>query len=192
MSREIQRRCSRYIPSTFFFPDSVIKSEGKELLEHCLNTSYWSSPSINECWRFVRCEPGASLGLHFDGKYVPNVDYCSIFTIMVYLSDNEDGALKFSGEENASFLPREGRVVIFDQKLLHEGCTNSKMKYYARSEIMYSRSSKIETSDDAEAASLYREACRLHSADPTSSRAKLLEEKSFTLSPLLEKLILNY
>jgi hypothetical protein len=106
---------------------------------------------------------------------------------MIYLQDS-DGDLKFNN--NLQVTPKCGRVVIFNQSLLHEGLENrNHIKYFIRSELMFTRNLSIETKNDKIAMELYNEAKEYNDSD--SNKSKLLEEKAFQLSNLLERMILN-
>jgi hypothetical protein len=183
LSNIIANRCNRYIPKTVLKKDLDFKT-----FDHRDDHHYWNSPCLNPCWRIVKCLPGSSLSSHFDGRYIINCDEASIYTIMIYLSDNDDGALLFP-DVSDFILPKSGRVVIFDQNLLHSGDINNKVKYFLRSEVMYHRSKKMSTDDDIRAVALYREAERNHVELPI--HAKDLERQAFELSPLLETMVLN-
>jgi hypothetical protein len=156
-------------------------------LDHRDDYFYWNSPIINDCWRMTRCSPGSSLASHLDGRYVKSVDHKSIYTIMIYLSNNDDGELIFKDE--GSIYPKSGRVVIFNQDILHSGAYNSQTKYFIRSEIMYTRSKLIESDNDVKGYDLYCDAIKNHFINP--SIALNLEQQAFALSPLLEQEILG-
>jgi hypothetical protein len=151
--------------------------------------NHWTFDNINHFWRFVKCNVGSKLPSHFDGVYVKSVDHRSFFTIMVYLSTNTDGSLFFPEKNNLTILPKIGRIVIFDQKLLHSGLINSDTKYFIRSEALYMRSNPMESEADKIALELYNEAKEINAINPEKSR--LLEKEAFELSPLLENTILN-
>jgi hypothetical protein len=184
-SDTIFERCKLYITKNVYKKDFEFK-----VSDHRDDHHYWNSPYINPCWRIVKCFPGSSLSSHFDGRYVVNCDEASIYTIMIYLSDNEDGAVSFPTVSHCvNILPKCGRVVIFNQNLLHYGDINSKLKYFIRSELIYHRAKKMATDADTRAVRLYREAERYHFSQPTYARD--LEKQAFSLSPLLETMILN-
>lgn len=157
-----------------------------KVFDHRDDHHYWTKPYINPCWRIVKCLPGSNLSSHFDGRYIISCDEASIYTIMVYLSNNEDGALSFPDVE---VLPKCGRVVIFNQNILHSGKVNTKLKYFMRSELIYHRSKKMATDADTRAVALYREAEQYHISQPTYARE--LERQAFELSPLFETMVLN-
>lgn len=180
-STALYNRCHEYISKYVLKKDLDFK-----VYDHRDDHHYWSNPYINSCWRIVKCLPGSSLSSHFDGRYIVSCDEASIYTLMIYLSDNEDGALSFPEIE---VVPKCGRVVIFNQNILHSGKVNTELKYFMRSEVIYHRSKKMATDADTRAVALYREAEQYHVSQPTYARE--LEKRAFELSPLLETMVLN-
>ncbi len=186
LSQIIISRCDKFIPKNPYFEDHYLQSL-KHKNDHHNNDQYWNFSEINPNWRLVKCNLGSKLTKHFDGVYVKSVDYKSIYTVMVYLNDS-DGDIKF---DNLQVQPKLGRVVIFNQKLLHEGLENtSGFKYFIRSELMYQREKSIEKPADARAMELYTQASVL-SKEGRREEAEILESQAFELSPLLERTVLN-
>lgn len=186
LSNIIVSRCYKYIPINPYFQDEYLQSK-KHKYEHHNNDQYWQFNDINHNWRLVKCNIGSKLSKHFDGVYVKSVDHKSIYTIMIYLNDS-DGNFKFN---NIEIEPKIGRVVIFNQQLLHEGLENLiQVKYFIRSEIMYLRETSIETPNDKKAIELYNQAIELHKQGDLT-QASNLESKAFELSPMLERIVLN-
>ena len=181
LSKIIQKRCHKYIDECVY---KNYDFQGK----HTEDANYWVKPYINPSWRFTRCQKKSNLGTHFDGIYVKSIDHCSLYTMMIYLTDNEDGELFFI-DQNLKVKPKPGRVVIFNLNLLHSGLINTTIKYFMRSEIMYHRKLPIETLNDQKAMMLYVEAQSQNYTNP--ERAHNLEARAFKLSPLLEDVILN-
>ncbi len=148
---------------------------------------------INPCWRFVKNFPKSSLPFHFDGKYIDSVDCISNYTIMVYLSDHPndgDGQLEIKEEKNTHFIePKEGRLVIFRQDLLHRAQPTSTLKYFMRSEIMFKRLNPIETDNDKTAIKLFKQASLCYYTDPELSSN--LEKIAYQLSPILEDIVFS-
>lgn len=182
LSNIINSRCNKYIPSSVFIHDEYLD----EKYGHNNNNEYWCKEEININWRLVKCELNSQLSMHYDGVYVKSVDNKSIYTVMLYL-ENSDGDLKF---HNIQIKPKKGRLVIFNQELLHEGLINKNhVKYFIRSEIMYTRLNPIESDNDKVAINLYNQAREIFKED--KEKAIELETDAFLLSPLLERLILN-
>lgn len=128
LTNVIAKRCNNYIAKQY-------------------NDKYtWNFNNINECWRCVKCEPSSSLSSHFDATSVKSINEMSKYTVMMYLSDNEDGATYYN-QYNLRVYPVKGRCVLFDLKLQHNGEKNSKVKYILRSELYYTREQKIPSDD---------------------------------------------
>lgn len=161
-----------------------------DIIEFLPKDSYVNS-YVNPCWRFVKNFPESSLPFHFDGKYIKSVDCISNYTVMVYLSDHPndgDGQLEIKNGKVTYFVePKEGRLVIFRQDLLHRAQATSVVKYFIRSEVMFKRTNPIETNNDREAIELFREANLCHYTDP--ERSSHLEKQAYKLSPLLEDIV---
>lgn len=142
-----------------------------------------SNTEINPCWRFVRLASGQHLSPHIDARYVQSVDRYSIYTIIIYLNTT-DGDLEIDGRR---IQTKAGRIVIFNQDLVHQGMPHTGNKYFMRSEFMYIRTPKIETQADKEAIRLLREARNQYYKNPSISAE--LENQAFQLSPEIEKLL---
>jgi len=165
---------------------NIIDIRCESILQYIYNyQNNWYYKNINPNWRLVESHKNRKLSKHFDGVNVISVDEKSIYTIMIYLKDS-DGDLKFN--DTLQFTPKCGRVVIFNQSLLHEGLENKNhIKYFIRSELIFTRNISIESFNDKLAMELYTYA----KLNPHSEESKLLEEKAFELSELLENIILN-
>lgn len=180
----LQKRLEEFIPGSIYKENQDIYLFPKNNQDH----KYWIKPEINPDFRLVKCNPHSPMSAHYDGVLVKNVDYKSIYTLMIYLSDNEDGGANFL-DKNLVILPKKGRLCVFDQALLHEGLGNSTEKYILRSEILYHRETPIETETDKYAMELLNQAKLLYKTD--KQRACQLEQDAFTISPNLENAVLN-
>ena len=174
-SNLIRKRCYKFIPM-----DVECNCDSSVV-------SNWYFTHINTCWRFVRCLAGSDLPKHSDPRYVRGVDNVSIYTIMIYLTCNNDGCLIF--DNGLSFNPIPGRMVVFDNRLLHMARPNLSDKYFIRSELMYTRCKNIETATDKLAFTLYNLATSLNTTNP--EKASNLEKEAFSLSSVLQSLCLG-
>lgn len=172
-TRIITERCQKYIPE-YAHTDSDMEESYR----------YWDTPNINPNWRLVKCNPGSYMKPHLDSTLVESINKKSIFTIMVYLSNNNDGATLFGKDQ---IFPKEGSVLIFNQNILHSGNINTKYKYFIRSEIIYNRETNIKNKKDLKAFEIYQQA-----QQTSGNKAKTLEETAFQMSPLLESMVYNY
>jgi len=176
LSKIIIKRCGKYIPISEYLPGSwEYKSNNKSHHKYELD---WKFSHINDCWRLVKCSSGSQIGMHLDSSYVQSVDCKSIYTIMVYLTDNFDGATQFN--DNLSCSSRIGRVIIFNQNKVHFSKKNSHTKCFIRSEIMFRRSVETETPSDREAMNIYLKGQELNKHE--------FEKMAFKISPKLENL----
>jgi hypothetical protein len=183
LSDIVSSRCTDYLPKSVYTKLPEIKNG------HNTDHNYWNYDEINPNWRLVKCIQNSAMSPHYDAVYVKSVDYKSLYTVMLYLSNNDDGATHFS-KQNLSVLPKAGRLLIFNQNLLHYGMSNViDDKYFIRSEIMYLRYKSIATQSDIKAMELYNMAKNLYYLDPSNSLE--LETEAFKLSPLLEDTVLG-
>lgn len=182
LSELVLSRCNEYIPKYVYKYSKIIDTSYSSQ-----NNMYWNFNSFNDSWRLVKCNFGSSLYMHFDGVYIKSVDEKSIYTVMLYLNDS-DGDIRFKND--MIFSPKLGRVIIFDQSLEHEGLINEKkIKYFIRTELMYTREEKVETDKDIIGFKKYQEAKKYVNID--DEKSSLLETEAFELSPLLESLVLE-
>ena len=140
-----------------------------------LTTSRWKEPfgfnlknykwgkntnNINPCLRFNKYSNNSNgFGWHRDAQYTQNEDIRSNYTMVVYLTNNSDGATHFISPKN-SFVnrgytvhqemnileqigfdtikinPKKGMVIIFDQRLLHKADPCANPKYILRTDLL--------------------------------------------------------
>jgi hypothetical protein len=178
---------SKYIAHIPYLQEIIIKR-----ILHIIPQEYensWTFTTINDCFRCVKCNNGSYLNTHFDATTIKSINEQSKFTIMFYMSNNNDGSTYFD-DYNLNVLPKKGRIIIFDQKLKHSGKTNSTLKYLLRTELYYERKEKITKYEDIKAVELYFEALNINSTNPT--KAAELEDLAFKLSPILEEMVYNF
>jgi len=181
LSGLVLSRCDEYIPKSVYKYCRIIDNSNNS----STNKMYWEFNGFNDNWRLVKCNIGSSLSMHFDGAHIKSVDEKSIYTVMLYLNES-DGDIRF--RNGMSFLPKLGRMIIFDQSLEHEGLINHKeTKYFVRTELMYTREIKVETENDKRGFEKYQEAKNYINID--NEKSLMLETDAFKLSPLLESLI---
>jgi hypothetical protein len=119
-----------------------------------------------------------------DATSLLSINEMSKFTIMIYLSDNNDGATYFN-KYDLNILPIKGRCVIFDLNLLHSGKINSTTKYFIRSDLYYERNEKILPDDlDYIMFDTYNKAISLNNAE--------LENLALSNSEILSEMVYNY
>lgn len=92
----------------------------------------------NERLRCYRYGPGERFAPHYDGAFVRSPSEASLLTFMVYLNEDFTGGETDFPELGQTFTPRTGMGLLFQHRLLHEGCeVRSGVKYAVRSDIMY-------------------------------------------------------
>ncbi len=182
LSNIIKQRCIKFIPNTIYQEDIDLFHPRN----HHNNNQYWYFQEINEHWKLYKKNIGSKLSKHFDRICVKSVDCKSIYSILIYLK-NSDGELKF---DDIIVSPKIGRAIIFKMNLLHEGLENREStKIFLRSKLMYERDVKIEKEDDKKAIQIYVKALKIEKED--RNRYLELLESAFSLSPQLEKNVLN-
>jgi hypothetical protein len=183
LSQIIMKRCEKYLSKIVYQYDSEINNIDNS---HENNMHYWHLKEINSNWKIHKRLPGNKLEPHYDRISVRDVDYKSIYTIIIYLNDS-DGNVKFKHYE---FESKKGRVMIFNMSEIHEGLENKNYeKIYIRSKLMFKRSLKIENKNDVEAARIYRNA--IVSFSKQSKEFEKALDEAFEMSPLFERTVLN-
>lgn len=96
---------------------------------------------VNERFRFYRYAPGQRFALHHDGTFARSSEERSLLTLLIYLNqagqDFTGGETAFP-EQGQCIRPETGMALLFQHRLLHEGCAvKTGVKYALRSDIMY-------------------------------------------------------
>ena len=109
----------------------------------------WKRVGLNPRFRYCRYRDGQSFRIHRDGAYSPRPGVRSQLTVMLYLNDAANfagGATRFwagkspESEFLGSVIPAEGRAVIFDHALWHDGePVTAGTKYVLRTDVLYER-----------------------------------------------------
>ena len=93
---------------------------------------------VNERFRCYRYEPGQRFAPHYDGAYARSETERSELTLMVYLNEDFTGGKTAFHDFDVEVAPRTGIALLFQHRLLHEGCiVESGIKYVLRSDVMY-------------------------------------------------------
>lgn len=92
----------------------------------------------NERFRCYRYAPGERFASHYDGAFQRSAAERSELTLMVYLNDGFEGGTTAFLDFGVEVTPRTGSALLFQHRLLHEGCAvRSGVKYVLRSDVMY-------------------------------------------------------
>jgi hypothetical protein len=118
----------------------------KDFLPHNSgSTGCYKATSLNERMRILRYKPGHVFAAHSDGAYErPDGSERSRCSVMIYLNGGfRGGSTLFLSEdekESTSVVPKAGRVLVFDHRLLHEGeKVTEGVKYAIRTDLMFER-----------------------------------------------------
>lgn len=92
----------------------------------------------NERLRCYRYDPGQRFSPHVDGAVVRADDERSLLTFMVYLNEDFTGGETYFLHLEQTVIPRTGLGLLFQHRLLHEGCpVTSGRKYAVRCDVLY-------------------------------------------------------
>lgn len=103
----------------------------------------WKAVGVNPLMRFIKYLPNGSLIPHYDSPFVYNEQKSTLMSLVIYLSDGQEGATRFikdsqdeipledrnfqdwgrkaTSEEIKSFKkPKKGEAIAFEHKLLHD------------------------------------------------------------------------
>lgn len=100
---------------------------------------------LNEQLKILRYEPGQKFVTHIDGSFCrPGTSNRTYLTVQIYLSEAcrvEGGATRFvaaSGPGGTRCRPEQGRALVFQHSILHEGEEVKKgTKYTIRTDVEY-------------------------------------------------------
>lgn len=98
--------------------------------------------SLNERMRFLRYYPGEQFQPHYDGSFSRKGE-CSMVTVQLYLNGGFGGGAttflsQVDGKPDVPVVPKAGKVLIFEHRILHEGSeVTSGQKYCLRTDVMY-------------------------------------------------------
>lgn len=145
----------------------------------------WEPVSVNNKFRFIKGDKGYYMSAHYDESKFLSINDKSFYSVLLYLNDDEGGDIVFN-DKKISFKPKAGRLIIFNQKLLHQSLPSKNEKYFIHSEVMFRRTNDILNDSDYKAFEIYKEAQSL----PDKQRSEQ-EEIAFKMSAELERLVLN-
>jgi hypothetical protein len=148
------------------------------------NIDKWIISNVNNNFRFIKGEPGYSMGSHLDKKHIESINKKSFFTILLYLNDS-DGNIVFD-KYKISFEPKPNRLIIFNQNLVHHALPSTNEKYFIHSEIMFNRQDEIVDPNDLKAFKKYVNAQQL-----PEEQKNIEEDEAFSMSKIVESLVLD-
>ncbi|HEX2571667.1 MAG TPA: 2OG-Fe(II) oxygenase [Polyangia bacterium] len=93
---------------------------------------------VNERFRRYRYAAQQRFAPHLDGAFKRNASECSQLTFMVYLNEGFEGGQTAFLDWERAIVPRTGHALLFQHRLVHEGCpVRSGLKYVLRTDVMY-------------------------------------------------------
>ncbi len=148
------RDCTRVVAMSKFLGDLIWKRIIPIFQKSDLNNvtpSYkgsegkWIATSVNPCFRFSKYSGHGKFSRHKDGGYDISTEHRSIFSLIVYLSQDFDGGqtkfYSFDPESQCvTVQPRIGRAIIFNHDIEHEGLeVHGGTKLIFRTDVMFHR-----------------------------------------------------
>ena len=122
-----------------FLPKKIKNSEGS-----------WYLKQLNPRLRYCKYSKDQYFNRHLDGVYFQNKISKSKLTFMIYLNDSKEfkgGKTLFYKKKDskkiwASYIPKQGDLIIFENSIWHEGekVLNGE-KFVLRSDIIYKKKS---------------------------------------------------
>ncbi|HEY4183140.1 MAG TPA: 2OG-Fe(II) oxygenase [Kofleriaceae bacterium] len=122
------------------FDDVALAARVYERIAQTLPTPLHGAKPLaaNERFRCYRYEPGQRFAPHYDGSFQRSATERSELTLMVYLNDDFSGGATAFHDFGSTATPRTGMALLFQHRLLHEGCVVTRgVKYVLRSDVMY-------------------------------------------------------
>eukprot|EP00930_Biecheleria_cincta_P095567 TRINITY_DN87519_c0_g1_i1.p1 TRINITY_DN87519_c0_g1~~TRINITY_DN87519_c0_g1_i1.p1 ORF type:complete len:275 (-),score=41.07 TRINITY_DN87519_c0_g1_i1:81-905(-) len=124
LATQIFRRIRKHLPRVW---------QGRRLL------------GLNEQLKLLRYHPGQKFVAHYDGAFCrPKTPNKTCLTVQLYLSASgvSGGSTRFIGPDassGVSCLPYQGRALVFQHTILHEGAeVHEGIKYTLRTDVEYS------------------------------------------------------
>nr|WP_321222912.1 2OG-Fe(II) oxygenase [uncultured Psychroserpens sp.] len=137
LAKKLFEKVKPYIPETIKI-NSTIQSEN----------GVWLLKELNNRLRYCKYSANQYFHRHLDGVHYRNETTQSKLTFMIYLNSATEfkggRTLFFKTKETdeiwASYIPKQGDLIIFDHNIWHEGETLTQgEKFVLRSDILYSK-----------------------------------------------------
>jgi hypothetical protein len=138
LAAQLFTKVKKYLPKQIH-TNSVIQSEN----------GLWSLSKLNDRLRFCKYSANQYFHRHLDGIHYRSETEQSKLTFMIYLNNADEfkgGRTLFyrtkdAKEILASYIPKQGDLIVFDHNVWHEGeKLKSGEKFVLRSDILYSKS----------------------------------------------------
>ena len=137
LAAQLFQKVNPYLPETIEI-DSPIQSEN----------GTWQLKELNSRLRFCKYSANQYFHRHLDGVHYRSDTVQSKLTFMIYLNSATEfkggRTLFFKTKETdeiwASYIPKQGDLIVFDHNVWHEGeVLSAGEKFVLRSDILYSR-----------------------------------------------------
>lgn len=151
-----------------------------------LKETNWYPNEVNSGWRYIKGDKGYYMSAHFDEPIIKSLNEKAFYSVLIYLDDDNEGDIVFN-DKKISFKPKAGRLIIFNQKLLHHSKPSSKEKYFLHSEVMFKREKEIDNKNELEAFDIYKKAQEIENHEDRIKQ----ENIAYKISPNLESYVLN-
>uniref|UniRef100_A0A7S3W6W1 Fe2OG dioxygenase domain-containing protein n=1 Tax=Strombidinopsis acuminata TaxID=141414 RepID=A0A7S3W6W1_9SPIT len=181
-----------------FLPEQSKLNESDERWQHDLNGN-WESRGLNTHLLVNRYMSGGHFAPHADGSVQLSFDRRSLYTVLIYLNDCDDGGQTqlIKGEQSASTVevdskgvakpetvvyavkPQTGRCLVYWHQTLHAGAPVGEKvtKFTMRTDVMYERNpAACVTPEDHEAYELIRRAATLEASGQAMEALPLLQQ----------------
>lgn len=139
LSKKLFNKVNFYLPKKIEVNTVILSENGK-----------WNLKELNNRLRFCKYSANQYFNRHLDGVYHRDENTQSKLTFMIYLNNSiefEGGKTLFYESKDttkiwASYVPKQGDLIVFDHNVWHEGEILLKgEKFVLRSDILYSRDS---------------------------------------------------
>jgi hypothetical protein len=119
-----------------------------------LKLSYWKSTGVSNLFRFIKYKDNGFLVPHYDKEYKYDENKKTLMSLVIYLTDNDDGATRriketrvndFSDMDKPSKdivwsnYPKTGSALCFDHYVLHDSEPVKGEKIIIRTDIVFER-----------------------------------------------------
>jgi WD40 repeat protein len=137
LADELFQKVKPYLPATIEINNAIPAENG-----------IWQLKELNTRLRFCKYSANQYFHRHLDGVHYRSETVQSKLTFMIYLNDATEfkggRTLFFKTKETsevwASYIPKQGDLIVFDHNVWHEGEVLSEgEKFVLRSDILYSR-----------------------------------------------------
>lgn len=137
LSIKLFKKVKPYLPKTIEINSSIKTENG-----------VWNLKELNNRLRFCKYSKNQYFNRHLDGIHYRNKTTQSKLTFMIYLNNSSEfkggRTLFFKTKETdeiwASYIPKQGDLIVFDHNVWHEGeILTEGEKFVLRSDILYSK-----------------------------------------------------